>query len=224
MIAWRVSKLITSTLVVGSFCCVGILSRAVLYQGSPLLTHWSELVPQGPSPELADGVAPARRSTLLQLLLLELPGCAESELLLRQLLVPVLTQRMGEHAPHEAYVCRHGTRHWRGDCVHAKGTLQHTARILVVRQLGPLLRCGRAPSPACTALLIAQSSLRAVLLPMQGLPQRRKPAHLVYLLFFSSTRSIGSSPSSMRNSHHTGTSNRRCHEITRHRLTSFGEL
>ena len=84
-----------------------------------------------------------RNTTLPLLLLLELPGCAESERLLVQLLKPVIlmsARSMGDDAAPGVRVCHHATRSWRADCLTENGTLQRTARLVVGRHLGPLLR------------------------------------------------------------------------------------
>lgn len=82
--------------------------------------------------------------SLPRLLLLELPGCDESDRLLKQLLIPITLAWIGPMSKGSllggVHICRHGSRSWRADCLSEHGTLRSTSRLLVGRHLSPLRR------------------------------------------------------------------------------------
>ncbi|KAL1518942.1 hypothetical protein AB1Y20_003213 [Prymnesium parvum] len=113
----------------------------------------------------AAGAANASRRTDPSVVLLEMPGAAEQEWLVTQLLLPLQSRRAA--APRAAPLCWQGRAGWRDAACTANGTALSSARLLVVRHLGMI------PRP--------RGGERALLLLLLKEPvSRRSPRHAAH--------------------------------------------
>lgn len=106
------------------------------------LLAWRPLHRLHAQPRLTPSAAPAAPVVLL----LQLPGC-ESELLVEQLLVPVLRRTLGGAAEAGAAsaICRVGSPDWKARCIGSDGFLQPSVRALVSPHLRIARRSRRPP-------------------------------------------------------------------------------
>ena len=119
-------------------CCLSSLICALA-----LLTwHLLQLRLRVP-PLVTPTATPAAPAAPAVLLLLELPGC-EPEVLVQQLLVPLL-QRMQGDADAASALCHVGTPRWRAKCIAADGLLRPSIRVIVSPHLRVAQRSRRPP-------------------------------------------------------------------------------